>query len=70
MPVALQCERPHVSHPLVAHACMHARLQRPISLNFGMVMTGWYDINSLEAINMEEDEAGLRESMRYVMHSV
>jgi hypothetical protein len=27
-----------------------------------MVMTGWYDIPSLEQINRMEDEAGLKES--------
>ncbi len=38
--------------------------QRPITLNFGMKMTGWYDINSLESIDMKEDEPGLLESKR------
>eukprot|EP00191_Tetraselmis_sp_GSL018_P024502 CAMPEP_0177626906 /NCGR_PEP_ID=MMETSP0419_2-20121207/30913_1 /TAXON_ID=582737 /ORGANISM="Tetraselmis sp., Strain GSL018" /LENGTH=284 /DNA_ID=CAMNT_0019128011 /DNA_START=219 /DNA_END=1071 /DNA_ORIENTATION=+ len=39
---------------------------RPITLNMGMVMTGWYDISSLEEVNQKEDEQGIRESWRYV----
>lgn len=38
--------------------------KRPITLNMGMSMTGWYDIASLEAINMKEDAEGLKESQR------
>jgi hypothetical protein len=30
----------------------------------GMRMNGWYDLTSLDAINEEEDEQGLRESLR------
>ncbi|EFJ47101.1 hypothetical protein VOLCADRAFT_81547 [Volvox carteri f. nagariensis] len=40
--------------------------RRPITLNFGMSMPGWYDIASLEDIQGGEDGAGLRESQRYV----
>ncbi|KXZ56386.1 hypothetical protein GPECTOR_1g342 [Gonium pectorale] len=40
--------------------------KRPITLNFGMSMPGWYDIPSLEAIQSSEDAEGLRESKRYV----
>ncbi len=38
--------------------------RRPITLNWGMQMTGWYDIPSLEQINRMEDEAGLKESQK------
>ncbi|GLC35944.1 hypothetical protein PLESTB_000521800 [Pleodorina starrii] len=40
--------------------------RRPITLNFGMSMPGWYDIASLEDIQGGEDAAGLQESQRYV----
>ncbi|GIL72626.1 hypothetical protein Vretimale_4375 [Volvox reticuliferus] len=40
--------------------------RRPITLNFGMSMPGWYDIASLEDIQGGEDASGLRESQRYV----
>lgn len=36
--------------------------ERPITLNMGFVMPGWYDIQSLEGINRKEDEAGIQES--------
>lgn len=39
-------------------------LQRPITVNFGMQMPGWYDIASLEDINAREDKEGLHESQR------
>ncbi|KAK9815805.1 hypothetical protein WJX72_009810 [[Myrmecia] bisecta] len=39
---------------------------RPISLNGGMRMPGWYDIYSLDGINRQEDDAGLQESFRYM----
>jgi hypothetical protein len=41
-------------------------LQRPITVNFGMSMPGWYDIASLEDINQREDKEGLHESQRWV----
>lgn len=40
--------------------------QRPITVNFGMNMPGWYDIASLEDINQREDKNGLLESQRCV----
>jgi len=43
----------------------HAPL-RPITLNFGMTMPGWFDIASLDDINQKEDKEGLHESRRYV----
>jgi hypothetical protein len=30
----------------------------------GMMMPGWYDLNSLDAIDQREDAAGLAESLR------
>jgi hypothetical protein len=39
-------------------------LQRPITVNFGMRMPGWYDIASLEDIDQREDKDGLHESKR------
>jgi hypothetical protein len=48
-------QRPCVPHP-----------QRPITVNFGMRMPGWYDIASLDDINAREDKAGLTESKRCV----
>ena len=39
---------------------------RPITLNMGMKMPGWYDIASLEDINQKEDAEGLHESKRWV----
>ena len=39
---------------------------RPITLNGGMRMPGWYDILSLEKIDAEEDVEGVEESVRYV----
>ncbi|GAB4821421.1 hypothetical protein N2152v2_008467 [Parachlorella kessleri] len=33
-------------------------------------MTGWYDIASLEKINVEEDVAAIKESQQYVEHLV
>lgn len=39
-------------------------VQRPITVNFGMRMPGWYDIASLEDIDQREDKEGLHESKR------
>lgn len=39
-------------------------LQRPITINMGMRMPGWYDISSLEDINQREDKEGVLESKR------
>jgi len=61
------------SAPELAAAVPHARLvfphapERPISLNFGMRMPGWYDIKSLEDIDQREDREGILESQRYVL---
>ena len=41
-------------------------LQRPITLNMGMTMTGWHDIVSLDKLDVEEDRAGLRDSMQQI----
>ena len=43
---------------------------RPITLNMGMKMPGWYDIASLEDINQKEDAEGLHESKRWVVSTV
>lgn len=37
---------------------------RPITLNGGMKMTGWFDILSLDKIKMKEDQAGLEDAQR------
>ncbi|KAL4401561.1 palmitoyl-(protein) hydrolase [Malassezia pachydermatis] len=39
---------------------------RPITLNMGMKMTGWFDVFSLLSLDREEDEAGLLESVSAV----
>jgi lysophospholipase-2 len=62
--------------PELAAALPHAQFifphapERPISLNFGMRMPGWYDIKSLEDIDQREDRAGVLESRRYVLEDV
>lgn len=38
---------------------------RPITLNGGMRMTGWFDILSLDKIKMREDVSGLEDAVRY-----
>jgi len=43
---------------------------RPITLNNGMVMTGWYDLSSLDKVEEQEDEDGIRESWRFVQDLV
>lgn len=37
---------------------------RPITLNGGMRMTGWFDILSLDKLKMQEDKAGLEDALR------
>ena len=37
---------------------------RPITINMGMRMPGWFDISSLDDIDQREDAAGLHESRR------
>eukprot|EP01024_Parvocaulis_polyphysoides_P050415 TRINITY_DN49077_c0_g4_i3.p1 TRINITY_DN49077_c0_g4~~TRINITY_DN49077_c0_g4_i3.p1 ORF type:complete len:234 (-),score=24.13 TRINITY_DN49077_c0_g4_i3:285-893(-) len=39
---------------------------RAITVNMGMRMPGWYDINSLNSINLQEDKQGILESSRYI----
>eukprot|EP00892_Ulva_mutabilis_P008693 jgi/Ulvmu1/6196/UM028_0052.1 len=39
---------------------------RAITCNMGMKMPGWYDIYNMEGINSKEDDAGVKESARYV----
>jgi lysophospholipase-2 len=62
--------------PELAQALPHARFifphapDRPISLNFGMKMPGWYDIKSLEDIDQREDREGILESQRYVLEEL
>lgn len=61
------------SAPELSAALPHARFvfphapDRPISLNYGMRMPGWYDIKSLEDIDQREDREGILESQRYVL---
>eukprot|EP01023_Acetabularia_acetabulum_P027516 TRINITY_DN26034_c0_g2_i3.p1 TRINITY_DN26034_c0_g2~~TRINITY_DN26034_c0_g2_i3.p1 ORF type:complete len:264 (-),score=41.28 TRINITY_DN26034_c0_g2_i3:595-1275(-) len=39
---------------------------RPITINMGMRMPGWYDINSLNSIDQRVDREGLLDSSSYV----
>lgn len=39
---------------------------RPITVNMGMMMTGWHDIVSLDKLDAEEDRPALRESMQQI----
>lgn len=41
-------------------------LQRPITVNGGMRMTGWFDLASLDEIDQREDVAGLKDSMQQI----
>ena len=41
-------------------------LQRPITVNMGMRMTGWFDIASLDEISQREDVQGLKDSMQQI----
>jgi len=41
--------------------------QRPITINMGTRMPGWYDISSLEDIDQREDAEGMMESKRWVL---
>eukprot|EP01025_Chloroclados_australasicus_P014946 TRINITY_DN1707_c0_g2_i1.p2 TRINITY_DN1707_c0_g2~~TRINITY_DN1707_c0_g2_i1.p2 ORF type:complete len:265 (-),score=24.92 TRINITY_DN1707_c0_g2_i1:268-1062(-) len=43
---------------------------RPITINMGMRMPGWYDITSLSSIDQQEDRTGIEESSRYVQSLV
>lgn len=44
--------------------------ERPITINMGFRMPGWYDIMSLEKLDTKEDEEGLVESGRYVQQLI
>lgn len=39
--------------------------KRPITLNMGMSMPGWFDLNSLEEVDFREDKEGIEASTRY-----
>jgi phospholipase/carboxylesterase len=39
---------------------------RPITVNGGMTMRGWYDITNIDFRERQEDEAGIRDSARQV----
>ncbi len=41
-------------------------MQRPITVNMGMRMAGWFDITSLDKIDQREDAAGLKESAQLI----
>lgn len=65
------CDADELPHTAALHrTLLPSLLQRPISLNGGMAMPGWYDIASLEAIDAGEDEEGLLESKRYCSPSI
>lgn len=49
---------------------MFGCVQRPITLNGGMKMTGWFDILSLDKIKMKEDQAGLEDAQRYCISTL
>ena len=49
---------------------MFGCVQRPITLNGGMKMTGWFDILSLDKIKMKEDQAGLEDAQRYCINTL
>ena len=51
-------------HPAVRFIFPHAPV-RPITINGGMSMRGWYDIREM-AINRQEDRAGLEQSQQIV----
>lgn len=54
----LQMQMPHVKFVFPTAPT------RPITLNGGMRMTGWFDILSLDKLKMKEDKAGLEDAMR------
>lgn len=59
----LQMQMPHVKFVFPTAPT------RPITLNGGMRMTGWFDILSLDRIKMQEDKAGLEDAVRCVTGS-
>lgn len=44
--------------------------KRPITLNMGMKMPGWFDMNSLEKEDLREDKEGIENSVRYIVRKV
>jgi len=58
LPIIEQLQLP--SHLAIRFIFPHAPV-RPITINQGYQMPGWYDISSLSIVD-EEDEAGIRES--------
>ena len=54
----LQMQMPHVKFVFPTAPT------RPITLNGGMRMTGWFDILSLDRLKLKEDRAGLDDAMR------
>jgi phospholipase/carboxylesterase len=49
----------------IRHIFPHAP-KRPITINQNYVMPGWYDIYSFDRYNAKQDEAGIKESSRYL----
>jgi phospholipase/carboxylesterase len=62
VPIVPELELP--AHANVRFIFPHAPY-RPISINMGYVMRGWYDIFELDSLQ-REDESGLRESWAYI----
>ncbi|MFK7995107.1 MAG: alpha/beta hydrolase [Granulosicoccus sp.] len=54
-----------LERPGVRFVFPHAPI-RPITINGGAAMRGWYDINSLDFDEREQDTAGIRESAAHV----
>lgn len=52
--------------PAIRFVFPHAPV-RPITINGGMTMRGWYDITELDFRLRREDEAGIRESARQLI---
>jgi len=40
--------------------------ERPVTLNGGLLMTAWFDINSLSALEAKEDRDGFEEATAYI----
>jgi phospholipase/carboxylesterase len=62
VPVVNQLQLP--ANPAIRHIFPHAPV-RPITLNQGYQMPGWYDINSL-AFGEQEDVSGIQKSSGYL----
>ncbi|MFN3841932.1 MAG: alpha/beta hydrolase [Rehaibacterium terrae] len=63
VPIVPELVRP--GWPALRFVFPHAPV-RPITINGGMRMRGWYDITSLDFAQRQEDEAGIRDSMARV----